>query len=134
MPLDYKKYDPEWKTKIRPAILGRANHACEECGVKNYSVGYWGNDGKFWTGEECLDLLEKTGYDIFANELSHIPGDLKPIKIVLTVAHLDHNPGNNDYSNLKALCQRHHLAYDKTHHMANSRQTIENKKGLTRLF
>lgn len=32
--------------------------------------------------------------------------------VVLTVAHLDHQPENCDPANLKALCQRCHNAYD----------------------
>ena len=37
-------------------------------------------------------------------------------KVVLTVAHLDHTPENCDLKNLKALCQKCHLNYDKEHH------------------
>ena len=33
-------------------------------------------------------------------------------KVVLTVAHLDHQPENCDRSNLKAWCQRCHNTYD----------------------
>ena len=33
-------------------------------------------------------------------------------RVVLTIAHMDHNPSNNDLSNLKAWCQRCHNAYD----------------------
>lgn len=33
-------------------------------------------------------------------------------KVVLTVAHLDHDPTNNDPENLRALCQRCHNRYD----------------------
>lgn len=43
--------------------------------------------------------------------------DDKPIVIVLTVAHLDHRPENCDPANLRAWCQRHHLAYDAEHHV-----------------
>ena len=32
--------------------------------------------------------------------------------VVLTVAHLDHDPGNNDEDNLAALCQKCHNTYD----------------------
>ena len=38
MPIDYKKYPPNWKTEIRPHILNRANNKCELCGVENYSI------------------------------------------------------------------------------------------------
>lgn len=91
MPCDYKKYPANWKTEIRPSVLKRANNCCEICGVNNYAVGYWDLEGKFWKVGECLDKLENTGYDIFeeGNELGHIPLEKKPIKIVLTIAHLD---------------------------------------------
>ena len=36
--IDYKKYPPNWKTEIRPAILLRANNSCEFCGVHNYTI------------------------------------------------------------------------------------------------
>jgi hypothetical protein len=43
-------------------------------------------------------------------------------KVVLTVAHLDHDPTNCGDDNLRAMCQRCHLAYDHEHH-ARSRHT-----------
>ena len=51
----------------------------------------------------------------------------KVIKIVLTIAHLDHTPENNDPSNLMAMCQRHHLAYDQKHHATNAYMTRKAK-------
>ena len=44
--------------------------------------------------------------------------------IVLTIAHLDHAPENNDPSNLKALCQKCHLAYDAEEHSQTRKQTF----------
>jgi len=44
-------------------------------------------------------------------------------KVVLTIAHLDHNPTNNDYNNLKALCQKCHNSYDSKHRAETRRQT-----------
>lgn len=43
-------------------------------------------------------------------------------KVVLTVAHLDHNTWNCDPGNLRALCQRCHLHYDLEHHMETRRE------------
>lgn len=37
-------------------------------------------------------------------------------KVVLTVAHLDHVPENCADENLRAMCQRCHLLYDREHH------------------
>ncbi|HZT24123.1 MAG TPA: hypothetical protein VFA57_00350 [Pseudolabrys sp.] len=40
------------------------------------------------------------------------PHPITGAKVVLTVAHLDHQPENNDPRNLRALCQRCHNAWD----------------------
>ena len=136
MPIDYKKYPPNWKTEIRPAILQRANSCCEFCNVKNYSEGFRNKQGHFYTTEFVIEELESRGLDMFEDELFHCvqkDGKVKPIKIVLTVAHLDHNILNNEFSNLKSLCQKCHLDYDKEHHKKNSRETLKKKKGIIEL-
>lgn len=86
MPVDYKKYPPNWKTEIRPRILSRSNNCCEFCGVENYSK-----------------VKRSTGT---VNE--------REIKIIITIAHLDHDETNWNVKDerLAALCQRCHLRYD----------------------
>lgn len=106
MPIDYKKYPPNWKTELRPAVLKRANNCCEECGVENYSIGYrdefekWHDIEKSFAGDMHAEDAKELGY--------------KVIKIILTIAHLDHDETNHDVKidRLKALCQLHHLRYD----------------------
>ena len=44
---------------------------------------------------------------------NHQPHPITNSKVILTVAHLDHNINNNNFNNLAALCQKCHLAYDK---------------------
>jgi len=110
--IDYKKYPKDWKTKIRPDILKRAENKCEFCGIANYSRGYREPDGTF-----------KLESDIYEDDWDSTYSSYKLIKIVLTIAHLDHNINNNDYNNLKALCQRCHLNYDKVHHKESRRKT-----------
>jgi 5-methylcytosine-specific restriction endonuclease McrA len=39
----------------------------------------------------------------------------KMVKVVLTIAHLDHTPENCDPENLRALCQACHNRYDAKH-------------------
>lgn len=41
--------------------------------------------------------------------------------VVLTIAHLDHNPTNNDPSNLRAWCQKCHNTYDARQRAANNK-------------
>lgn len=59
-------------------------------------------------------------------------------KVVLTVAHLDHEPGNNgvpgDRPNIRVLCQRCHLAHDHAHHQLNAAATRDAKRGQMRLW
>lgn len=61
-------------------------------------------------------------------------GEPKIIVIVLTVAHLNHDPTDCSPENLAAMCQRHHLAYDHAHHQANAQATRRAKAGTLELF
>ncbi len=110
-PENKKLYPKNWK-QIRKDILQRANNRCEFCGVENYAEGYRDKDGNFIKSEGMQQ------------EADTIDGE-KIIRIVLTVAHLDHDPQNNDYNNLRALCQRCHLRHDIEQHRQSR---IINKK------
>jgi|WetSurMetagenome_2_1015567.scaffolds.fasta_scaffold1111427_2 hypothetical protein len=55
-------------------------------------------------------------------------------RVVLTVAHLDHDPANNVEENLAALCQRCHLQYDRAQHVANTRETWRSRMAVRDLF
>ena len=92
-PENRRRYPQNWKTEIRPAILERAGHRCE--GSPAYP--------------DCR----------VANYTSHpVTGS----RVILTVAHLDHQPENCDPANLRAWCQRCHLTYDAEHHAKTRRQ------------
>ena len=101
MPIDYKKYCKDWKLRSKFIRFYRADNLCEVCGLINYS-----HVNKH-TRELCL------------------PDENDSIKIVLTVAHLDHNINNNSFFNLKAMCQRCHLRYDAKHHAETRRKKLE---------
>ncbi|MBI2313558.1 MAG: hypothetical protein HYU77_13745 [Betaproteobacteria bacterium] len=113
------KYGRAWK-RIRERILARAKHRCEQCHVPNDAVGYRDEDGAF------VRLCFAWRRDIAANaeRIEDAQADgYKVIRIVLTVAHLDHNPEHNDPANLRALCQRCHLAHDQSHHQQSAYMT-----------
>lgn len=55
-------------------------------------------------------------------------------KVVLTTAHLDHDPRNNQSSNLRALCQRCHNTYDQPHRQVSASKTRHFKRGQPDLF
>jgi len=139
MPCDYSKYPKDWKSKIRPDILERAGNKCEQCGVENGKAVFRGT--LFGSGRKVFQDVDGNIFDEETGEFLKCdcyegiePSTGNPnqmaIKIVLTIAHLDHDIANNEYSNLKALCQLHHLSHDKFHHA----QTRRKKKGMNELF
>lgn len=67
-------------------------------------------------------------------ELHGFMGEFTDGRIVLTTAHLDHDPTNNDMSNLKALCQRCHNRYDQPHRQRNAAKTRHGRKATGELL
>lgn len=49
-------------------------------------------------------------------------------KVILTIAHLDHNIANNHYDNLRCLCQKCHLTYDGLLHAQHTAETRKTKQ------
>ena len=136
MPCNYKNYPKNWKTEIRPDILKRANNKCENCSIENNKIILRGE----WNGVECYQDEDGIIYDAKTSEkigedyIGEVHKTNKLIKVILTIAHLDHIITNNDYLNLKALCQKCHLNYDKEHHLINRTETIRNKKKQLKLL
>ncbi len=127
------RYPADWP-EIRAAILARAGYRCEHpgCLARQYSVGIWhrpldgDRDWKWFPiwGQNDNPRTYQEARQVAA-ELDHDRSEEgpKPLVIVLTVAHLDHQPENCDPENLRALCQRHHLAYDAKHHKNTAYRT-----------
>lgn len=95
MPVDYADYAPNWFSEIRPAILRRAGGRCE--GSPRYP-----------------DCRAEDGQ----------PHPVTGSRVSLAVAHLDHDRRNDDPTNLRALCQRCHLAHDVRQRAGNRKRTM----------
>ena len=110
----------EWLA-IRAEVLARDGNACKECGVPNYAEGFRDSAGNWH---------DAPGH---AADAAALDGE-RLVRIVLTIAHLDHDPRNNgepgNRPNLAALCQLHHFAHDLHHHIKNGRRTRAAKLGL----
>lgn len=123
MPIDYKRYPPNWKTEIRPRILKRADNKCECCGVPNKEIIFRGflNDGTEVYQDANGNIFDASNskliftdaFDFYIKPLSGKETQ-KAFKVVLTIAHLDHDEENHNVTDdrLKAMCQRCHLRYD----------------------
>lgn len=124
MPIRKSDYPPNWP-ELSLQVRAEANWKCEQCGVHSGAIIRRGKDKEYtevWSVDETDP--ERPGYTI--NVATY---DLKPkrlkwhglVKIVLTVSHTDRNSKNSDRSNLRCLCQRCHLVWDK-HQRTTSRK------------
>ncbi len=115
----------EWLA-IRARILSRAQHACEWCARRDREWQVVG-PGSQWVDSDVAHLdLESNGVELDEG--------WRLVKTILTVAHLDQDPTNNDDDNLRALCQRCHLTHDAGQHARNAARTRDRKRGQTRMF
>jgi len=121
MPYDHRQYDPLWLEKIRPDILKRDNYHCSFCGVPHKSYIHRERNGK-WYQIPIADLEQEKSLKV------------KIVRIILVIAHMDHNIKNNDYNNLRALRQRCHLNYDRPIHKVLRKATFAAKRRQLRLF
>lgn len=110
-------YPQDW-TAISARIRARAGDRCEACGVRNGQLGGRLRNGRF---------LHALPLDYTHGPMPQ-PGDwhwcaggdpdergaafLRIVRIVLTVAHLNHRPEDCRPENLRALCQRCHNRLD----------------------
>lgn len=137
-PENAKRYPANWP-EIRQAAGDLAGWNCQhpECVAHQYEFGFWklhADGDAHWQRWGRGDTYRESRQA--AAELYDSRGDIgeKPIVIVLTCAHLDHQPENCDPANLRMLCQRHHLAHDHQHHQANAQATRRTRLKTPELF
>lgn len=104
-------YGKEWKEVHRPRILARAMD--DEEGLPRC---------------ECVGECRREHAGGRCAEIDGEPAASFNGPVVLTVAHLDQNPANNDDSNLRALCQRCHNRVDQPHRQVNAAVTRWKRK------
>jgi hypothetical protein len=122
MPIDYKKYPPNWLSEIRPRIMKRANNTCEfqGCNFKHLEQ-VWAvkRNGKTqgWYRDFNEANFQPKSFEGKRNfktgKVEQVPNP-KKVKVILTIAHLDHDETNHNVSDerLMAMCQLCHLRYD----------------------
>lgn len=123
-PSERDRYPANWR-EIRAAMLARAGNTCEcrgECGSDH--------DGRCFAPNRKL-IVRLPGVEHRwrrAEASDYTSPHVRIVQVVLTIAHLDHTPENNDPANLRALCQRCHLRYDAAHHAKNAAATRREKR------
>ncbi len=105
MPMDRSLYPDNWD-EIALAIKTEANWCCTECGrpCRQPGESFDAFLKRCWS--PSLEM-QYPSYEMDGEQRVSKAGRFK-----LTVAHLDHDPGNCDRNNLKALCAPCHGTYD----------------------
>lgn len=109
-PENKARYPKDWPSISRRIRTMRAQNRCEcvgECGDDHHG--------------RCTALN--------AN-----PHPITKSHVVLTVAHLDHQPENCDDDNLKAMCQRCHNKYDAPMRRRGIEERARAKRAISDLF
>lgn len=123
------RYPKDWKAISKRIRFERAGGECEfimangqRCRAPHGELIFrYKSNLEEWRYPGSVDLCE--GDD-----------DCRGVTVILTVAHLDNQPGNCADDNLKALCQLHHLRLDGKHHARNAAATRRAKKNNLELF
>lgn len=125
-----KRYPKNWAFISADIRYNRANDRCERCGLPNGEIiqRLPNNRYKIMSFEE----LDRIQYYVeqWGSPINRVFKMLRISKVVLTVAHLDHNEQNNDYSNLLALCQKCHFNHDKEDNIKRKSQARSPKGGI----
>jgi hypothetical protein len=119
MPMNKGEYPVNWLEISLRIRFERAQNRCE-------CVGECGRDHEAEIRTLPSGKLLKIGVDKVTTRCPAINTHNHPIsgsRVVLTVAHLDHDPSNSADTNLLAMCQRCHLKYDEAHHQRNAAKT-----------
>lgn len=115
-PENKARYPADWP-RLSREIRESVGWRCEWCAAPDWRIapeGVWRFDNGYF---ERVD----GGYRWHADDALTQVDDLEPeptgrnVRIILTVAHLDHQPENCGRSNLRALCQQCHNRYDLPH-------------------
>lgn len=124
-PENRARYPKNWR-EVSLAIRERAGWRCEcegECGRAHYVP-------------DAVVNMVRDGLtpDTRCGAEQQWPHPVTGSTVVLTVAHLDHQPEHCAPENLKAMCQRCHLAYDREHHGQTAAATRRQGKAAGDLF
>jgi hypothetical protein len=131
----YKWFYPiDWPQLSAVIRFERAKGRCERCGRPHGREIRHLGDGRWWDEDEgtwrngsgrALSRLARRACDDIT---------VRTTRVALAAAHLDHDPTHNRLRNLKALCQRCHMLYDRKEHRRRRLLTLRMRNAIGDLF
>jgi DICT domain-containing protein len=122
MPMERNRYPKNWRLialAIKQASLWNCQQCSRPCRKPSEAIAEF---------EKRLDSLWLSELVSFTSELGQAEMVLyRPNRFLLTVAHLDQDPGNSEPENLKALCAPCHLRYNRRFQGFNRRKKLERR-------
>ncbi len=122
------RYPADWPA-IRERIRARSGGRCEclgECGDAHDDRPGGrcaAPHGVLIYRHRAIPAVWRAGYPAMLPEVWR-----DQVRVVLTVAHLDHRPENNEPGNLRHYCQRCHNRYDAPHRARNAAETRQRRR------
>lgn len=125
-------YPPHWRELSHHVRFNRAGGRCQRCGRPHLVLVRCLPDGR-WFDEQATTWRDRRGRMARWPDLVEATR-FRITRVVLATAHLDGDPTNNRLTNLRAFCQRCHMAHDRLHHLAQRWITYRRRRALGDLF
>jgi len=127
-------YPIDWRELSAAIRFKRAKGRCEHCGRPHGRIVKHLGDGRWWDEERATWRCGKGRVVRPLPKPEPESQTARTTRVILATAHLDHDPTNNRFGNLKALCQRCHMIHDRKEHVRRRRLTYRMRKALGDLF
>ena len=108
-------YPPDWRERSRRVRFGRAGGECERCRRPHGMELRCLPDGR-WFDPRLGTWRDRRGRPARWPDLEDMTQQ-RTTRVVLSTAHLNHDPSRNAARNLRAWCQRCHLQHDRAWHL-----------------
>jgi hypothetical protein len=125
-------YPPDWHEISQRIRFVRAGGRCEACRRPHGWTVYTLPDGR-WYDAAAQSWVSERGEPAAGPSLIE-RWTVLVVRVVLSCAHVDHDPSHNWEGNLRAWCQRCHLSHDAPHHLVQRRITFRFRSAIGDLF
>lgn len=126
-------YPADWPAISRRIRFDVAGGRCQRCNRPHLARVLCLPDGR-WEDFDARRWYDGNGAVVAAPSVLEVDRSGHVTKVVLTCAHIEHDPSRNDDADLAAWCGRCHLLHDAPHHRAQRRLTYRLRSAIGDLF